>query len=196
MAETTRQFKHTWQVIVSNRLAIKLLSSRVAIYDWVLHKYLQYYINYQVTPDHFLTGLDSLGTRHLTFQVLDPTELTWFLETISCHLHTHYIYITFPIFTSNTASLPSICVNVILVALANNEVWSSNLWRHLWFISWALYNSFIALAVTLFFLQLLMALKPLISNPHLALTPENIRPIDRYCMFFSVVICFGFFAIY
>ena len=134
----------------------------------------------------------SLGTRHLTFQVLDPTELTWFLETISCQLHTHYIYITFPIFTSNTASLLSICLNAILVALANNEVWSSNLWRHLWSISWALYNSFKALAVTLLFLQLLMALKPLISNPHLALTPENIRPIDRYCMFFSVVICFGF----
>ena len=41
MAETTRQFKHTWQVTVLNRLAIKLLSSRTAIYDRVLHKYLQ-----------------------------------------------------------------------------------------------------------------------------------------------------------
>ena len=33
MAETTKQFKHTWQVTVSNRLAIKLLSSGAAIYD-------------------------------------------------------------------------------------------------------------------------------------------------------------------
>ena len=33
MAETTWQFKHTWQVTVSNRLAIKLLSSRAEIYD-------------------------------------------------------------------------------------------------------------------------------------------------------------------
>ena len=33
MAETTRQFKYTWQVTVSNRLAIKLLSSIAAIYD-------------------------------------------------------------------------------------------------------------------------------------------------------------------
>ena len=41
MAETTRQFKHTWQVTVFNRLAIKLLSSRTAIYDRVLHEYLQ-----------------------------------------------------------------------------------------------------------------------------------------------------------
>ena len=87
-AETTKQFKHTWQVTISNRLAIKLLSSGAAIYDRVLHKYLQYYINYQINLDHFLTGLDSLGTGRLTFQVLDPTELTRFLEAISCQLHT------------------------------------------------------------------------------------------------------------
>ena len=88
MAETTKQFKYTWQVTISNRLAIKLLSSGAAIYDRVLHKYLQYYINYQITLDHFLTGLDSLGTGRLTFQVLDPTELTRFLDAISHQLHT------------------------------------------------------------------------------------------------------------
>ena len=87
MADTTKQFKYTWQVTVANRLAIKLLSSGSAIYDRVLHKYLQYYINYQVTLDHFLTGLDSLGTGHLTFQVLDPTELTRFLDAITKQLH-------------------------------------------------------------------------------------------------------------
>ena len=53
----------------------------------MLHKYIQYYINYQITLDHFLTGLDSLGTGQLTFQVLDPTELTWFLDAISRQLH-------------------------------------------------------------------------------------------------------------
>ena len=83
-----KQFKYTWQVTVSNRLAIKLLFSGAAIYDRVLHKYLPYYINYQITLDHFLTGLDSLGTGHLTFQVLNPTELTRFLDAISCQLHT------------------------------------------------------------------------------------------------------------
>ena len=88
MAETSKQFKHTLHVTVSNRLAIKLLSSGAAIYDRVLHKYLQYYINYQITLDHFLMGLDSLGTGHLTFQVFDPTELTRFLEAISCQLRT------------------------------------------------------------------------------------------------------------
>ena len=87
MAETTKQFKYTWQVTVANRLAIKLLSSGAAFYDQVLHKYLQYYINYQVTLDHFLTGLDSLETGCLTFQVLKPTELTRFLEAISHQLH-------------------------------------------------------------------------------------------------------------
>ena len=63
-------------------------SNGAAMYDHVLHKYLQYYINYQVTLDHFLTGLDSLGTGCLTFQVLDPTELTWFLDAIARQLHT------------------------------------------------------------------------------------------------------------
>ena len=88
MTETTDQFRHTWQITISIRLAIMLLSNGAAMYDQVLHKYLQYYINYQVTLDHFLTGLDSLGTGCLTFQVLDPTELTWFLDAIARQLHT------------------------------------------------------------------------------------------------------------
>ena len=88
MTETTDQFRHTWQITISNRLAIMLLSNGAAMYDRVLHKYLQYYINYQVTLDHFLTGLDSLGTGCLTFQVLDPTELTRFLDAIARQLHT------------------------------------------------------------------------------------------------------------
>ena len=57
------------------------------MYDRVLHQYLQYYINYQVTLDHFLTGLDSFGTGRLTFQVLDPDELTRFLDAIAKQLH-------------------------------------------------------------------------------------------------------------
>ena len=87
MSETTRQFKYTWQITVANRLAIKLLSSGSAMYDRVLHQYLQYYINYQVTLDHFLTGFNSLGTGRLTFQVLDPDELTRFLDAIAKQLH-------------------------------------------------------------------------------------------------------------
>ena len=57
------------------------------MYDHVLHQYLQYYINYQVMLDHFLTRLDSLGTGRLTFQVLDPDELMWFLDAIAKQLH-------------------------------------------------------------------------------------------------------------
>ena len=87
MSETTRQFKYTWQITVVNWLAIKLLSSGLAMYDHVLHQYLQYYINYQVMLDHFLTGLDSLGTGRLMFQVLDPDELTRFLDAIAKQLH-------------------------------------------------------------------------------------------------------------
>ena len=88
MTETTDQFRHTLQITISNRLAIMLLSNGAAMYDRVLHKYLQYYINYQVTLDHFLTGLNSLGTGCLTFQVLGPTELTQFLDAIARQLHT------------------------------------------------------------------------------------------------------------
>ena len=52
------------------------------MYDMVLQQYLHYYQNYDVTLDHFLTGLDTLGTGRLTFQVLDPNELERFLNAI------------------------------------------------------------------------------------------------------------------
>ena len=52
------------------------------MYDMVLRQYLYYYQNYDVTLDHFLKGLDALGTGQLTFQVLDPDELDRFLSTI------------------------------------------------------------------------------------------------------------------
>ena len=75
-------FRFTWEALVSNRLAIHLLSSGSAMYDMVLQQYLHYYQNYDVTLDHFLTGLDALGTGRLTFQVLDPDELDRFLSAI------------------------------------------------------------------------------------------------------------------
>ena len=52
------------------------------MYDMVLQQYLHYYQNYDVTLDHFLTGLDALGTSRLMFQVLDPDELDRFLSAI------------------------------------------------------------------------------------------------------------------
>ena len=64
-----------WEALVSNRLAIHLLSSGSAMYDMVLRQYLHYYQNYDVTLDHFLTGFDVLGTGRLTFQVLDPESI-------------------------------------------------------------------------------------------------------------------------
>ena len=51
------------------------------MYDMVLWQYLHYYQNYDVTLDHFLTGLDTLGTGGLMFQVLDPDKLDRFLST-------------------------------------------------------------------------------------------------------------------
>ena len=79
---TETHFRFTWEALVSNRLAIHLLSSGSAMYDMVLRQYLHYYQNYDVTLDHFLTGLDALGTGRLTFQVLDPDELDHFLSAI------------------------------------------------------------------------------------------------------------------
>ena len=79
---TESHFHFTWEALVSNRLAIHLLSSGSAMYDMVLCQYLQYYQNYDVTLDHFLTGLDTLGTGRLTFQVLDPDKLDRFLSAI------------------------------------------------------------------------------------------------------------------
>ena len=52
------------------------------MYDMVLRQYLHYYQNYDVTLDHFLTGLDALGNRQLTFKVLDADELDRFLSAI------------------------------------------------------------------------------------------------------------------
>ena len=79
---TENQFRFTWEALVSNRLAIQLLSRGSAMYDMVLQQYVHYYQNYDVTLDHFLTGLDALGTGCLTFQVLDPDELDRFLSSI------------------------------------------------------------------------------------------------------------------
>ena len=76
---TESHFRFTWEALVSNRLVIHLLSSGSAM---VLRQYLLYYQNYDVTLDHFLTGLDALGTGRLTFQVLDPDELDRFLSAI------------------------------------------------------------------------------------------------------------------
>ena len=59
---TERHLVFQWQTLVSNRLAIKFLTSGSAMYNMVLRQYLHYYQNYDVTLDHFLTRLDALGT--------------------------------------------------------------------------------------------------------------------------------------
>ena len=80
--KTEKHLAFQWQTLVSNRLAIKLLSSGAAMYNMVLRQYLHYYQNYDVTLDHFLTGLDALGTGRLTFQVLDSDKLERLLNAI------------------------------------------------------------------------------------------------------------------
>ena len=129
---TETHFRFTWEALVSNRLAIQLLSSGSAMYDMVLRQYLHYYQNYDVTLDHFLTGLDALGTGRLTFQVLDPDELDRFLSAIRRQLreerspfelafnHTYQFYAEPMVMFTNTHD--QLLVNVpILLRLATQK---------------------------------------------------------------------------
>ena len=129
---TETHFRFTWEALVSNRLAIHLLSSGSAIYDMALRQYLNYYQNYDVTLDHFLTGLDALGTGRLTFQVLDPDELDRFLSAIRRQLrkerspfelafnHTYQFYAEPMVMFTNTHD--QLLVNVpILLRLATQK---------------------------------------------------------------------------
>ena len=98
----------------------------------VLRQYLHYYQNYDVTLDHFLTGLDALGTGRLTFQVLDPDELDRFLSAIRRQLreerspfelafnHTYQFYAEPMVMFTNTHD--QLLVNVpILLRLATQK---------------------------------------------------------------------------
>ena len=129
---TENQFRFTWEALVSNRLAIQLLSRGSAMYDMVLRQYVHYYQNYDVTLDHFLTGLDALGTGRLTFQVLDPDELDRFLSSIRKQLreerspfelafnHTYQFYAEPMVMFTNTHD--QLLVNVpILLRLATQK---------------------------------------------------------------------------
>ena len=130
--KTETHFRFTWEALVSNRLAIQLLSSGSAMYDMVLRQYLHYYQNYDVTLDLFLTGLDALGTGRLTFQVLDPDELDRFLSAIRRQLreerspfelafnHTYQFYAEPMVMFTNTHD--QLLVNVpILLRLATQK---------------------------------------------------------------------------
>ena len=129
---TETHFRFTWEALVSNRLAIHLLSSSSAMYDMVLRQYLNYYQNYDVTLDHFLTGLEALGTGRLMFQVLDPDELDRFLSAIRRQLwrerspfelafnHTYQFYAEPMVMFTNTHD--QLLVNVpILLRLATQK---------------------------------------------------------------------------
>ena len=118
---TETHFRFTWEALVSNRLAIHLLSSGSAMYDMVLRQYLHYYQNY-----------DALGTGQLMFQVLDPDELDRFLSAIRRQLreerspfelafnHTYQFYAEPMVMFTNTHD--QLLVNVpILLRLATQK---------------------------------------------------------------------------
>ena len=85
--DTNRKFEHTWEVVTSNRLAIKMLGASTTLYKTALQEYLGYYYRYDTTLDHFIDGLDALGTGRLTYQILDPVELQRFLEALNTQLN-------------------------------------------------------------------------------------------------------------
>ena len=84
-----------------------------------------------MTLDHFLTGLDTLGTRRLMFQVLDPDKLDPFLRAIRRQLqerspfelafnHTYQFYAEPMVMFTNTHD--QLLVNVpILLRLATQK---------------------------------------------------------------------------
>ena len=98
----------------------------------VLRQYLHYYQNYDITLDHFLTGLDALGTGRHMFQVLDPDELDRFFSAIRRQLreerspfelafnHTNQFYAEPMVMFTNTHD--QLLVNVpILLRLATQK---------------------------------------------------------------------------
>ena len=96
------------------------------MYDMVLQQYLHYYQNYDVTLDHFLTGLDTLGTGRLMFQVLDPDKLDRFLSAIRRQLqeerspfefafnHTYQFYTEPMVMFTNTYDQLFVSVPILL----------------------------------------------------------------------------------
>ena len=134
MNETDTHFKYTWQVMVSNRLAIKLLTGAATLYDQVLYQYKRYYERYDVTLDHFIAGLDALATGRLTVQVLDPVELDRFLGAIRQQLaaerspfrlafnHTYQFYAEPLVTFSNTHDTLLINLPVLLKPRADNPL--------------------------------------------------------------------------
>ena len=63
---TETHFRFTWEALVSNRLAIHLLSSGSAMYDMVLRQYLHYHHHYDVTLDHYHHHYDVTLNHFLT----------------------------------------------------------------------------------------------------------------------------------
>ena len=84
--ETTERFQFTWEVVTSNRLAVTMIGTAGNMYKSVMQEYLGYHTRYDTTLDHFIDGLDALGTGRLTYQILDPIELQKFLTSVSRQL--------------------------------------------------------------------------------------------------------------
>ena len=82
---TNRQFRRTHEAINNHHLAIKFASMATNQHLRILRQYTGFYDTYERTLDHFLAGLDALGTGRLTYQLLDPVDLHRFLRSIAYH---------------------------------------------------------------------------------------------------------------
>ena len=85
MNATTEEFRRTHETINNHHLAIKFQSLATNQQLRIMRLYLGFYDTYERILDHFLAGLDALGTGRLTYQLLDPVDLQRYLRSIEYH---------------------------------------------------------------------------------------------------------------
>ena len=88
MEEIERTYWWTYSAINNHHLAIKMLARYFSFHMTNMCKYIDFYRQYAVTLDTFLTALDTLAEGVLSTPIIDPItlhrvgvpKLKWFLE--------------------------------------------------------------------------------------------------------------------
>ena len=82
MKETERTFTRTYSAINNHHLAIKMLTSYLSFHITHMCKYIDFYRQYAVTLDAFLTALDTLAEGVLSTPIIYPVTLQSYIATI------------------------------------------------------------------------------------------------------------------
>ena len=72
MEETETTFQQTYSAINNHHLAIKMLAKYFSFHTTNIQKYIDFYRQYAVTLDAFLTTLDTLAEGILSTSTIDP----------------------------------------------------------------------------------------------------------------------------